>query len=119
MAPLPAAGLEACVTVAIMVIVGHGIDVTEKDCEPVHPAASFAVTEYVPTARLLKMPDAWNAPPFKLKVKLVLPVAVAFIAPLVAVDVEANVIVPVTVIVFPAQGFEGGGGVTLLLLQPV
>ena len=45
MAPFVAEGVVVWVTVAVIVIVGHGVDVTVKDCVPEQPFASFAVME--------------------------------------------------------------------------
>lgn len=46
-----------------------------------------------------------------------LPDADAMILPFDAVGVDVGVVEPVTTMVTPAQGFEGGGGVELPLLQ--
>ena len=62
------------------------------------------------------MPDAWNAPPLMLKVKPELPEAVAAMLPLVAPGAVGFVIVPLTVIVIPAQGL---GAVKLKEAEPV
>ena len=67
----------------------------------------------------MNVPEAWAAPPFKLKVKPVLPDAVAVMLPLAAPGVDVAVVVPVTTIVTPAQGLGVGGGVVPPLLQPM
>jgi hypothetical protein len=64
------------------------------------------------------LPLAWKLPPFKLNVKLLLPLAEAemdpFDCPLVALFV-----VPETVMVTPAHGFGGGSGDPPPLLQEI
>ena len=44
MAPSVVAGVVVGVIVAVTVIDGHGVDVTENVCEPEQPLAFFAVT---------------------------------------------------------------------------
>lgn len=43
--PFVALGVVVCVMVAVIVIEGQGVAVTENVWEPAHPLASFAVTE--------------------------------------------------------------------------
>jgi hypothetical protein len=98
----------------------HGLASSTVNCfEPVHPLLSFATTVYVPFTRFENVPDDWKAPPLILKVKFVLPLAVAAILPLVAPGPVASVMVPVTAIVTPAQGLGGGGVLPPPLLHEI
>lgn len=83
--------------------------------ELLHPFAFFAVIVYLPAARLLKTPDAWKVPLFKLNVKPVPPVAVAVILPL---EEPASVGAgeSATTTVTPVQG-SAGAAVLLPLLH--
>ena len=72
----------------------------------------------MPAASPVNVPEACAVPPFKLKVRPELPDAEAIILPSVAVGVDVAVVVPVTVIVMPEQGFGAGPGVLPPLLQP-
>src|SRR5258705_9541389 len=74
--------------------------------EPLHPFEFFAVIVYFPAARLLKVPDAWKVPLFKLNVKPLPPVAVAVILPLEE-PASAAAGERETAIVTPAQGSAG------------
>ena len=56
---------------------------------------------------------------FKLNVKLVLPVALAFMAPLVVLPPDVAVVVAVTKIVLPAHGSVAVAATVLGLLQDI
>jgi hypothetical protein len=112
MLPLFVAVFVGLVTDPLTVMVtpaqGFGAD-NVKLFEPVHPFAFLAVIVYVPAANPVKVPDAWNAPPLRLKVKPVLPEPLAAMLPSLAPGADGFVTVPLTVIVTPLQGLEGGG----------
>ena len=102
--PFAAVALEAFTVVPVITIVGQGEAVTLKLLELVQPLLSFALILYDPAANPVKLPLPRKAPPFILKVKPVLPVAAAFILPLVELPPDVGVVVAVTTIVLPAQG---------------
>jgi hypothetical protein len=64
----------------------------------------------------MKLPEAWKVPPFKLNVNPELPDAVALILPLLNPAAVGFMVVPVTVMVTPAQGL---GTVSVNVAVPV
>ncbi len=116
--PLVAADDVGLVTVPLTVMTtpAQGLANT-KEAEPVQPLPFFAIIVYEPGARLVKLPDDWNAPPLILKVKPEPPEADALMLPSVAVGPVGLLVVPDTLTVTPEHGL---GGVVLppsLLLQ--